>query len=60
MMHTAVVVGHRIDQRITLDQDEASPGGIEEHHLPVSLTSSHPKMPNLALTPEEGPTRDTA
>jgi hypothetical protein len=35
MMHTAMVVEHGIDRRVSLDQDEASTGGIEEHHLAV-------------------------
>jgi len=41
MMHTAVVVRHRIDQRITLDQDEAGIrlilfgyAPIREHNTP--------------------------
>jgi hypothetical protein len=34
MMHSAVVVEHRIDWRFSLHQDKACPGGIEKRHLP--------------------------
>jgi hypothetical protein len=35
MMHATMVVGHGIDRRVALDQDEASAGRIEEDHLSV-------------------------
>src|SRR5947209_2389199 len=35
MMHAAMIVGHGIDRRVAPHQDEASPGCVKEHHLPV-------------------------
>src|SRR5229473_1392579 len=32
MMDTTMAFGHRVDRRVALDEDEASPGGIEEGH----------------------------
>src|SRR5580704_13163626 len=49
MMHTAMVINHRIDRRVTLHQDKASPCGIEEHHLPVRRGGQMPAADHVGI-----------
>jgi hypothetical protein len=51
MMHTAMVIGHRIDRRVTLDQNEADASRIEEHHLPVRRGGQMPTADDLRIEP---------
>src|SRR5215469_14729217 len=49
MMHAAMVVRHRIDRRIALDQDEASAGRVEERHLSVRRGRQTPAPDHLRI-----------
>jgi hypothetical protein len=44
-----MVIRDRIDRRVTLDQDEASPGGIEKDHLPVRRGGQMPAADSLRI-----------
>src|SRR5260370_20046901 len=51
MMHTAMVVGHGVDRRVTLDQDEAGSSRVEEHHLLVRRGGQMPTADDLRVKP---------
>src|SRR5207248_2244954 len=51
MMHTAMVVGHRIDRRVTLDQDDAGASRIEERHPSVRRGEQMPAADDLGIKP---------
>src|SRR5260370_41306549 len=58
MMHTAMVIEHRIERRVTLDQNEAGASRIEEHHLPVRRGGQMPAADDLRIELRAG--RDVA
>src|ERR1700726_688843 len=49
MMHAAMIAGHGIDRRVALHQDEASPGCVEEHHMPVWCGGQMPAADDLRV-----------
>src|ERR1700736_4064480 len=49
MMYAAMIVGHGIDRRVALHQDEASPGCVEEHHMPVWCGGQMPAADDLRV-----------
>jgi hypothetical protein len=51
MMHAAVVVEHRVDRRLVLDQDQAGPGRIEKGHLAAPHGLQMPAADDLRIEP---------
>src|ERR1700730_9582297 len=49
MMHAAMIAGHGVDGRVALHQDEASPGCVEEHHMPVWCGGQMPAADDLRV-----------
>src|SRR6202023_190047 len=49
MMYAAMIAGHGIDRRVALHQDEASPGCVEEHHMPVWCGGQMPAADDLRV-----------
>ena len=50
-MRAAVVVGQRIDRRVTLDQDEAGASRIEEGDVPARHGGQVPAADDLPVEP---------
>src|SRR5436305_1338861 len=58
MVHAAVVLGRAIDRRLTLDEDQAGAGGVEERHRAAGDRRQMPAADDLGV--EAGAARDVA
>src|ERR1700751_1944652 len=51
MVHAAMVVEHRVNRRLALDQDQAGPGRIEKGHLATPHGLQMPATDDLGIEP---------